>query len=106
MEQWSGLLLYLDDGRLGIDTNLVENAIRPTAIGKKNWLFIGEAQAGQRSAIIHTIAESCRHRNIDPFEYLRDVLTELLITTNWQVKDISREAWRKARQAKSLKAAA
>jgi len=50
--QWSGLQIYLGDGRVEIDNNLVENAIRPTAIGKKNWLFIGEAGAGQRGAII------------------------------------------------------
>ena len=46
--------------------NPVENAIRPTAIGKKNWLFIGEAEAGQRSAILFTLIEACRTRGIDP----------------------------------------
>ena len=56
--QWPMLGVYLRDGRIEIDNNLVENAIRPTAIGKKNWLFIGEAQAGQRGAIIYTIIES------------------------------------------------
>jgi hypothetical protein len=49
--QWPALLVFLEDGRLEIDNNRIENAIRPTAIGKKNWLFIGEAQAGDRSAI-------------------------------------------------------
>jgi len=52
--------------------NVPENAIRPTALGKKNWLFIGEAEAGQRSAILYTIVECCRRRGIDPFAYLRD----------------------------------
>jgi len=47
--QWRTLEIYLADGRVEIDNNLVENAIRPTAIGKKNWLFIGEADAGQQS---------------------------------------------------------
>ena len=61
------LEVYLEDGRVEIDNNLVENAIRPTAIGKKNWLFIGEADAGQRSAIIYTVIESCRRRGLDPF---------------------------------------
>jgi transposase len=50
---WTPLGVYLDDGRIEIDQNLVENAIRPTALGKKNWLFIGEAEAGQRSAILY-----------------------------------------------------
>ena len=51
--------------------------IRPTALGKKNWLFLGDADAGQRSAILYTIIESCRCRGIDPYAYLRDVLTRL-----------------------------
>src|SRR6185437_2756741 len=46
--QWPSLQLFLEDGRLEIDNNLCENAIRPTAVGKKNWLFIGEAEAGER----------------------------------------------------------
>jgi transposase len=106
LEQWSSLLLYLDDGRLEIDNNLVENAIRPTAIGKKNWLFIGEANAGERGAIIYTIIESCRRRGIDPYEYLRDVFTRLPNSTNWQIKDLTPEAWAKARKNRDLKAAA
>jgi transposase len=64
-----------EDGRIEIDNNLVENAIRPTAIGKKNWLFIGEAEAGERGAFLYTIVESCRRRGLDPYAYLRDVLT-------------------------------
>jgi hypothetical protein len=87
--QWDSLLPYLDDGRLEIDTNLVENAIRPTTVGKKNWLFMGEANAGDRSAIIYTIIESCRRRGIDPYAYLRDVFTRLSAATNWQIKDLT-----------------
>ena len=71
------MTVYLDDGRVEIDNNLVENAIRPTAIGKKNWLFVGEAAAGQRGAILYSLIESCRRRKIDPYAYLRDVLTRL-----------------------------
>ena len=74
---WPMLLVYLEDGRVEIDNNPVENAIRPTAIGKKNRLFIGEAEAGQRSAILFTIIEACRSRGIDPQTYLREVLTRL-----------------------------
>jgi transposase len=100
-----GLLLFLDDGRLEIDNNLIENAIRPTAIGKKNWRFIGEAEAGQRGAILYTIIESCRSRGIDPHAYLRDVLTRLPHLTNWQIKDITPEAWAQAHRRPTLQAA-
>ncbi len=104
--QMSGLETYLDLGAVEIDNNLIENAIRPTAIGKKNWLFIGSANAGQRSAILFTIIESCRRRGINPFDYLRDVLTRLPSMTNWQIKEITPSAWAAAHQTTPLKRAA
>jgi len=91
--QWTSLQVYLDDGRVEIDNNLVENAIRPTAIGKKNWLFIGEADAGERSAILYTIIECCRRRAIDPYAYLRNVLTRLPHMTNRQIPEVIPSAW-------------
>jgi transposase len=92
--QWISLQVYLNDGRVEIDNNLVENAIRPTAIGKKNWLFIGEAHAGERSAILYTLIESCRRRDIDPYAYLRDVLTRLPLMTNRQIPQVIPSAWK------------
>jgi transposase len=96
--QWPTLKVYLEDGRVEIDNNLVENAIRPTALGKKNWLFIGDAQAGERSAIIYTVIESCRRRGLDAYAYLRDVLTRLPQMTNRQISDVTPEAWGKSRK--------
>jgi transposase len=98
LTMWPMLTVYLEDGRVEIDNNPVENAIRPTAIGKKNWLFIGEAEAGQRSAILFTIIEACRSRGIDPQSYLREVLTRLPTLTNRQIKDVTPEAWAKTRR--------
>jgi transposase len=95
LNQWSALLIFLEDGRLEMDNNQVENAIRPTAVGKKNWLFFGDAAAGERSAILYTIIEACRRRGLDPFTYLRDAFTRLPSMTNWQVQDITPEAWAK-----------
>ena len=97
--QWPTLEIFLRDGRVEIDNNLVENAIRPTAIGKKNWLFVGAAGAGERSAIIYTLIESCRRREIDPWAYLRDVLTRLPHLTNWQIQQVTPEAWAKEQRA-------
>jgi transposase len=94
--QWTGLEIFLTDGRVEIDNNTVENAIRPTAIGKKNWLFVGEAGAGERSAVIYTIIESCRRRGLDPLAYLRDVLDRLPSMTNHQIPSLTPEAWRSA----------
>ncbi len=104
--QWAAVCEYLGDGRVEICNNLVENAIRPTAIGKKNWMFVGDANAGERSAIIYTIIESCRRRGIDPYAYLRDVLTRLPKATNWQIKDLTPQAWAKAQGAAPMLRAA
>lgn len=95
LSQWPTLEVYLDDGRVELDNNLVENAIRPTAIGKKNWLFIGDADAGGRSAIIYTLIENCRRRSLDPFSYLRAVLTRLPNMTNRQIPEVTPQAWSK-----------
>jgi transposase len=94
--QWATLTACFDQGHLEIDNNLVENAIRPTAIGKKNWLFVGEAGAGQRGAVIYTLIESCRRRHIDPYTYLREVLTRLPKMTNRQIPEVTPEAWAKS----------
>ena len=93
--QMPGLVVYLDDGKVEIDNNLVENAIRPTALGKKNWLFIGEAEAGDRSAIIYTVIESCRRRGLNPYAYLKDLLTRLPQMTIQQVPEVLPGVWGK-----------
>jgi transposase len=95
--QWSTLTVYLEDGRVEIDNNLVENAIRPTALGKKNWLFIGADTAGDRSALLYTVLESCRRRGLDPYAYLKDVLIRLPTLTNHQVAEVVPAVWGKAR---------
>jgi transposase len=94
--QWRTLGVYLGDGRVEIDNNLVENAIRPTALGKKNWLFMGDADAGERGAILYTIIETCRRHSIDPYSYLKDVLSRLPRMTNHQIPKVTPGAWAKA----------
>ena len=82
LRYWDALAAHLDHGETRLDNNLVENAIRPSAIGKKNWLFIGHPDAGQRSAIIYSIVVSCQRHRKDPLAYMRDVLTRLPRMTN------------------------
>jgi len=95
---WPMLNVYLNDGRVKIDNNPVERAIRPTAVGKKNWLFIGEANAGQRGTIFFTLIEACRRRGLLPQIYLREVLTRLPTKTNRQIREVTPEAWANAQQ--------
>jgi len=99
ISHWPELTRFLEDGRLEIDNNGVENAIRPTAVGKKNWLFIGEQSAGQTSAVLFTLIEAARRRGLDPFAYLRDALTRLPRMTARQLDDLMPDAWAAARTA-------
>jgi transposase len=101
MSNWDLLTRYVEDGRLEIDNNRVENAIRPTAVGKKNWLFIGHPDAGQRSAIIYTILATCRTHGIDPWEYLHDVLSRLPRMKNWEVDQLTPANWIAARRQRA-----
>ena len=74
-------------------------------LGRRNWLFFGDAEAGEHSAIIYTVIESCRRRGLDPFSYLRDVLTRLPNMTNRQIPEIMQAAWAKSQAAQLQKAA-
>ena len=83
--QWPKLVAYVEHGQTRIDNNLSEQAIRPTKLGAKNWLFIGHPEAGHRTAIIYTILECCRRHQVEPLAYLNDVLQRLPGMTNHQV---------------------
>lgn len=95
--QWTALVEHANHGRTRLDNNLVENAIRPTAVGKKNFLFIGHPDAGQRTAIIYSVVVSCQRRGVDPHLYLRDVLTRIPAMTNRDNLDaLLPSAWKAA----------
>ncbi len=91
---WPKLEVFLRHGQVEIDNNPIENAIRPTAVGKKNWLFVGGEDTGGRSAILYTLIESAKRHGHKPHAYLKDVLERLpatrttgldeLLPANWQ----------------------
>ncbi|NJM55375.1 MAG: IS66 family transposase [Verrucomicrobiae bacterium] len=85
LSQYKGLEIFLDDGHLEIDNNLVENAIRPTKLGAKNWLFIGAEGSGKTSAILYMIVESAKRHGLEPYSYLLHLLNALPGSTNRQV---------------------
>jgi len=76
-KRWRQLRRYLDLGWLPIDNNPAENALRPWAVGRKNWLFFGSEAGGERAAIIATIIENCRMQDLDPYRYLRTTVAAL-----------------------------
>ena len=77
INRWKNMGLYLVDGNIEIDNNLVENIIRPAAIGRKNYLFAGSHEAAQRSAMFYTFFAACKHHGIDPEKWLTDVLNRI-----------------------------
>ena len=80
LANWDRLGEYLRDGRIEIDNNLAENAVRPLRLGEKNWLFFGSKNAGHAAAIIYTIVENCRRHAIAPEPYLAELLNKLPVT--------------------------
>jgi len=94
LKRWEKLCVYVTDGRLCIDNNPVENAVRPVAIGRKNYLFAGSHEAAQRAAMIYSLLATCRMHNINPYTWLKDVLQRMpsydvkklteLLPQNWE----------------------
>jgi hypothetical protein len=101
LERWTQLCRYVEHGVAEIDNNLVENAIRPTALGKKNFLFIGHPQAGWRSAVIYSVLGSCRRLGVDPHAYLQDVLRRLPEMKITQIEQLTPVVWARARKIAS-----
>lgn len=77
LQRWDKLCAYTSDGRLQIDNNLVENAIRPVAIGRKNYLFAGSHNGARRAAMLYSFLGTCKMNNVNPFEWLKEVLTKI-----------------------------
>ncbi len=77
LSHWRALTRYLDDGNVPIDNNAAENAVRPLCVGRKNWLFVGSQQAGERAAVVLSLIESAKLNGHDPWAYLKDAFERL-----------------------------
>lgn len=78
LNRWSALNRFVDDGRIELDTNPVERAVRPIALGRKNHLFAGSDGGGDRWATVSTLIETCKLNDVEPHAYLSDVLTRMV----------------------------
>ncbi len=83
--EWDKLIIYLEDGRLMIDNNGAENAIRPFVIGRKNWLFSQSVNGVKASANLYSLIETAKANGLEPYAYLRNVFTELPKATSVEV---------------------
>jgi transposase len=95
LPRWEKLCIYTKDARLNIDNNLVENAIRPVAIGRKNYLFAGSHEAAQRAAMVYSLMATCKLLNIDPYYWLRDVLENMHRFTTNTIESMLPQNWKK-----------
>ena len=78
LNHWKGLVLFLDDGRLELDTNTVERAMRPVALGRKNALFAGADSGGRHWAIVASLIQTAKLNDVDPLAWLTDVLERIV----------------------------
>ena len=93
LKRWAALIRYLDDGRYPIDNNPIENAIRPIALGRKNWLFAGSETAGQRAAAIMSLLATAKANGRDPHAWLTNVLTRLPTTKDRDIESLLPHRW-------------
>ena len=92
--QWAALNRYIEDGDLSFDNNFPERAMRPIAIGRKNWLFVGSQQAGQRAAVLTSLIASCKNNLVEPWAYLKDIFTRISHNPSTeQLSDILPDQW-------------
>lgn len=90
---WAALTRHLDDGAVAIDNNHLERQIKPWAMGRKAWMFVGSEQAGQRAAVVMSLVQSARMCGHDPYAYLRDVLQRLPTQLNSRIEELLPHRW-------------
>ena len=95
LKRKAGLLHYLTDGKLMPDTNLVENAIRPVAVGRKNYLFAGSHDAAQWSAIFYSFFACCKACGVDPYAWLLDVMNRIPNHSILNLEELLPNMWSK-----------
>jgi len=102
LNQWKGFPPFLNDGRIELSNNLVENAIRPVTLGRKNYLFKGSDNAAQRSAIIYSLAATIQKLDCDPYLYFKDLLKKLPAAKSSQIDSFTPGNWARIYKEQAL----
>ena len=102
LRRWQALTLHLSDAGVGIDNNAVENAIRPLALGRKNWLFVGSELAGERAMMLMSLIESAKLNEHDPWAYLKDILEKLPSWPNSRLEELLPHRWQPPQASEKL----
>ena len=95
LNNWTHLCEYCEHGKIEIDNNLIENLIRPIAIGRKNYLFAGSHEAAQNAAMMYSFFGVCKHHNINPFNWLLDVLDRINEHPINRINELLPQHWKK-----------
>ena len=93
LRRWGALTRFVDDGRLPVDNNHIENQIRPIAIGRNNWLFAGSLRAGKRAAAVMSLIQSAKLNENDPYAYLKNILTRLPTQRASLIRELLPHRW-------------
>jgi transposase len=97
LKRWKGLSYYTENGDLEIDNNLIENAIRPVAVGRKNYLFAGSHEAAQRAAMMYSLFACCKKNQVNPNEWLIDVLDRISDHSINKIEELLPNNWVKSK---------
>ncbi|PJD94443.1 MAG: hypothetical protein CK425_11370 [Parachlamydia sp.] len=89
---------YIEYPYARLDNNVAERAVRPLAVGHKNWLFVGSERGGEATAVLLTLVQSCRALGINPRDYLEDVMRRLMSHNAQKLCDLLPDYWAKARK--------
>jgi len=98
---WAALTRFLDDGRLCMYNNAAERGLRPVAVGRHNWTFLGSDEGGNRAAAIYTLIETCKLNDVDPQAWLADVLARLPDHSAKRVDELLPWNWKRAPEQKA-----
>lgn len=93
LPRWDGLTRYCEDGALAIDNNLSERMVRPVAIGRKNFLFLGSDNGGKAAAILYSMLASAKSNQVEPFAYVRDLLVQFSGEPPTDLSGLLPDAW-------------
>jgi len=94
LNQQKALCRYLEDGRLRPDNNLAENAMRPVALGRKNWIFVGSERGGRAAALFMGLIQSCKDGEINPWEYFNDMLRRIMSHPISRLRELLPDQWK------------
>ncbi|WP_309141230.1 transposase domain-containing protein [Novosphingobium sp. G106] len=102
LNRWAAMIRYCDDGLLEISNNLVENALRGVALGRRNWMFVGSTKGGDASALFYSLVETCRLNGVETERWFTDVIERIGNHPINRIDELLPWKWQAARKIQNL----